>query len=459
MNSVSPNHQRITTASPVSIPVAPSDRALSIIFAFLFLSPYSNYLFTTPLGYLVEIAFLIFAFTVAALSRLRLDLIWNSARISFATFMFLSPFAVIGIFNGAALTDVYANTRAPLAFAITIAILYSLQRSRALAFIRASAFTSLLLWLSFLLLLSAGVIIDLNLNRSAGKIFPPILLGAIIVIASMKLNKSGLLIVALAAITVALPVFTSMRFIYISAALTLVMIILFFVRRFFRFAPQFISVAVLSFMFLKAASDFEKLSLSAYQMLIHWASRTVSLGLDPAYAHQIFVKTAQTISGYNLDTGRGDAAYLLFFRNLLNFDHFSTPQGLGQKSFIGHERLWGLNSIDGSIIYLNFHFSIWITIPILIIVFVLLCYSFVTVSKDGMGVLAVGWLLFLFISYFRAHLFVHIDAAIVAAFFIFCATANLRNRSRINRTASSLRLKKKDVAACSVAPRAGLTRN
>jgi hypothetical protein len=245
--------------------------------------------------------------------------------------------------------------------------LNSVNRDVAAKFVIIASVASLIFWLSFLYFVSAGIIKDPATDRYAGKIFPPILLAAVLVLGSIKFNVQTQTVLLGALLIVMISTFTSLRFLYLSSFLVLLALAFFMLRRFMSPFVQVLILILVGYIIFNVINSREQFFEVVSINLMNLTRQTVSWGLNPDIAHQLFTKTSQTFAGgYTTGTGRGDDGYLLFFQNLFNFERFYFPHGLGQRSFIGHRDIWGLNSIDSSIIFLNFHYSIWISILVLL---------------------------------------------------------------------------------------------
>ena len=153
--------------------------------------------------------------------------------------------------------------------------------------------------------------------------------------------------------------------------------------------------------------------------LIHLMQRLlVAIGVPDDVIGQVVRKTVYSLSGAALG-GRGEGLYLVYFQNAFNFEKFLLPHGLGQGATIGSPDLFYGNSIDSSVIYVNYHLSIWAALMLYAYAAIMVFRSLLRSGLAATIAMVLAATPFVFILYFRALPFTTSTAAIEAAFLLF----------------------------------------
>ena len=143
--------------------------------------------------------------------------------------------------------------------------------------------------------------------------------------------------------------------------------------------------------------------------------RAYSIGVHESIIQQTVTKNIEGLEGR---AGPGDAIYLQYLSALVDVRRFAVPRGLGQHSSIGDPAIFYGNTIDNTIIFLDYHFGIWVTFALLIVT--LGWYIRRTRGHSLLGHAELAALLapILFALYFRAVPFTNLAGAVSFAFAI-----------------------------------------
>jgi hypothetical protein len=185
--------------------------------------------------------------------------------------------------------------------------------------------------------------------------------------------------------------------------------------------PAFAKVAVLSAIVLStfAAEQIDRSQIISWLTELEAFAR--NSGLPEEYAHQLFDKNIQNLQ---LGLNGGDYIYIQYSRSFFDILRFGLPRGIGHKSSYGDPAIFGGNTIDSSVIFFDYHFSVWVT-------FFLIgagIYMYIRATRgDGWLEHTGNWLILipvLCMVYIRASCFVDPLSALSLAFALrFCSIA------------------------------------
>jgi hypothetical protein len=334
--------------------------ALAAIFVLLLYGAFSNRAFTIGGNYFVEIPLVMFAVSILLVSgTIDMRVVARAANVTVLAFFFLFVFFVIGLMRGAPLADAYADLRSMLTLVGATAILMALPDRIAIRFIAASSILCLLSF-AFIYLLGLQTAFMPKDALDTGKVTLPWL--AFIDVCIIFVARRSWLWVPCLLLSAFVGFHTSYRYVYVALAMTAVTCSLIPLLRSKKF-----SAAVKLIITAPVLLALVEVILTVQAATIVWITRAemlfTRLGVPSYYIHQLFDKSLQ-----NIETGLnwGDYIYLEYAHSLFDVERFFVPQGLGHKSSYGDPLIFGGNTIDNSIIFLDYHFGIWFTFSILI---------------------------------------------------------------------------------------------
>lgn len=417
------NERRATYKRHMTVTVAAALTAL------LILSPASTQLFATPFGYLIEapIAGLVLFFLLCG--AIPNAVAAKTVKVSVVAFFVLLPFAVIAALRGIGFGHIYSDFRALFLLAVVYRVLTCLSRETSLSFVRQTSVLMILIWL-----LAYGVsgAEDLfpQLQNARGKTSVPIISLLVLFVLGAADRKALFVLALIAGLVFSLS--NGYRYVYVGTALGAVSVVLVWMIRWNRavgIVTMAMAALVLTYLVLSGTA------LPLLVELIRLLERLlVALGAPGDVIGQVVDKTLRSLSGAPLGE-RGEGLYLVYLQNAFNFGKFVFPHGFGQGATIGSPDLFYGNSIDSSVIYVNYHLSIWVAIALYAWGAGLLVRSFVRSGLATTLALILAATPFLFVLYFRALPFTTATAAIETALLLFSLTNlfGVLSRSRPRR--------------------------
>tara|TARA_B100000378_G_scaffold123708_1_gene99844 strand:+ start:152 stop:1108 length:957 start_codon:yes stop_codon:yes gene_type:complete len=284
---------------------------------------------------------------------------------------------------------------------------------------------------------SANIISGVLSNaKIAGKQFTPVYYIFPMILVSMDYKNTKILFIAVICNLYMLQ-FVSFRQVYILTAASTIAY-LFTISR--RLSGKAISRVLhifmyILFIFVLLSGTLSKDGLSKFLYSI--ADTMEAIGIPYHYQYQLAIKTASTLNG--VYRSQGDYIYSLYYNNLFNFSRFSFPHGLGQKYSIGDPVIWLGNTLDNSIIFFNYHFSIYVMLILLASYLVFFVYNLFRQKFTNVSVFITCFLGFSLFVYFRAYVFLDISIAISFAFFLTAVAISGRSRTSGGPVRGSLR--------------------
>lgn len=327
--------------------------------AILVLGPFSVTMFQIDDHYAAEIPLLLFVIFCLFITKTPINMAFfeRVSSILVNASILIVPFALLGLIRGASFADVYGDTRAIFCVIASFAILFNIPANVAERFVFIASTVTLL---SYVLVFAAGLSAQFIESDAllTGKITYPVILFVVTAFYLTQRHKFWALISLVGFAYLATK--TSYRYLYIGLGLTIVSVIL---------APLYGNkrlpekTKLLASAILAGAAVFifktKPITILAYlNKLVLFA---LSQGLPFEYIKQLILKFVRAL--YN-QSGPGDAIYINYFHSLLDIPRFAIPHGIGHLASLGSPVIFGGNTIDNTIIFLNYHFSIWITFAI-----------------------------------------------------------------------------------------------
>ncbi len=396
-----------------------SDVILAVLLGVLLFSPVSQTLFLFSFGYIVEIP-IIFMSIAAIVLRGSISAAF-ARKISMTTSLFfvgLLPFALIGAMNGFTFWDIYPDFRAMIILVAAIVTFGEMSFSRLRSFVLNTMFCSLLTWLTFIYLSESGYVSFRSEAAQSAKFFFPIYLvgaGSMLQIG----NRIDFRVVFSIAAGVYIATHTSYRINFLVLGFFILGIMLNFLlsRRqpLVNFLLSFNIIAGL-ILIAPAVQDAFFGTHNLYNMLLEIARILESNGVSHDVVFQLLTKTANTLLAPHVSAG--DDLYVTYAQNLLNFERFFIPHGIGQRASQGDPTIWYGHTLDNSVIFFNYHFSIFVMLGL---VFIFARVSFNYVFQEANMLVFARIFVFggcCFFLYFRAWPFASVDGAVSFAFVI-----------------------------------------
>jgi hypothetical protein len=353
-----PNHAKRERKSQFALAI---DRTFlnAAALAILVLGPFSVAIFQIDDHYAAEIPLLLFVIFCLFVTKTPVnEVFFKRVRSTLANAgILILPFALLGLIRGASFADVYGDTRAIFCVIASFAILFNIPASTAERFVFiASVFTLL----SYVFVFAAGLsaqFIEADALLT-GKITYPIFLFVVTAFYLMRRHKF-LAIISLVGFAY-LATKTSYRYLYIGLGLTIVAVILVPLYGSKRL-PEAIKLLISAILTGTAVFILKTKPITILAYLNKLVLFALSQGLPFDYVKQLILKFVRAL--YN-QSGPGDAIYINYFHSLLDIPRFAIPHGIGHLASLGSPVIFGGNTIDNTIIFLNYHFSIWVMFAI-----------------------------------------------------------------------------------------------
>lgn len=261
----------------------------------------------------------------------------------------LGLFALIGIYNGAEITDVYSDFRAMAVLIVSLYLMFAMNDEIAIRVILVSWLINISLY-AILIAAGLGSFVFSASTFASGKLTLPIF--AIIFGALYIARKRLIFLVAIACLAV-IGSSTSLRYIYALFGYLVMVGAGFAIFGFQSKASR--AIHILSLSTIAVVATVTLLSTDFLRLLIQLEIWARNVGFGEQIVHQVLVKTQQN---FTVGLNWGDALYLQFAAHLLDFERFFIPHGLGHEASIGQEVIFYGGTIDNSVIFLNYHFGI-----------------------------------------------------------------------------------------------------
>ncbi|HVP83438.1 MAG TPA: hypothetical protein VMS78_01835 [Rhizomicrobium sp.] len=327
--------------------------------AILVLGPFSVTMFQIDDHYAAEIPLLLFVIFCLFITKTPISAAFfeRVSSILINSSILLVPFALLGLIRGASFADVYGDTRAIFCVIASFAILFNIPANIAERFVFIASTITLLL---YVFVFAAGLSAQFIESDAllTGKITYPVILFVVTAFYLMRRHKF-LAFISLVGFAY-LATKTSYRYLYIGLVLTVAGVVLVPLYGSKRLSDE---VKLLTSAILVGGAGFllktKPITILAYlNKLVLFA---LSQGLPIEYIKQLILKFVRAL--YN-QSGPGDAIYINYFHSLLDIPRFAVPHGIGHLASLGSPVIFGGNTIDNTIIFLNYHFSIWLTLAI-----------------------------------------------------------------------------------------------
>ena len=385
---------------------------LSLLFSILVATPVSIKAFSVGNQYIAEIPivfFLVCAFILGY--RVKPRIFRRVLLTSLLVTAVLIPFLLIGVFGRAKLSDAYSDMRAIVLLSSATVLLLNISKEIAKRFVLLTImFTILIYFLIFILNFEEVFYPGFGIQH--GKIVLPIF--SFVAISTYFAYRNKVLLAVILILFGFLTMQTGYRHVYIVyiAALFAICFVILINSKILATPWKYLFILVISTYYIKVFLTWEKYVYLLFDIQYY----AYKIGINKILIDQLITKSIHSILG-NMQAG--DTTYLLYAKSMFDFNRFIFPHGLGHEASLGDPTIFGGNSMDNTIIFFNYHFSIWITIlflSFLIAIGLRLCKNLTRIDSITLLSAAVPSGLALF---FRPIPFTSIAGAFDFSFFIF----------------------------------------
>lgn len=416
----------------------------AIMFGILLVCQLHVYIFKVPgIGFFAEVPIAMCALAFLSMFTLKRTDVMRAVKYSLTSVACLIPFYIIGVVHFSDPIMSYGDLRVMVILIVLSLILTRLTGPDcATRFIYVSSVTAVFVTVSMLVAGKFGIVPygpQYSLRGVEGKFFPPTHLLYPILLCELRTRRNTFTTFLCFLAASALVFQSSYRLQYLMLVIAFLGYLVHLAYCLHgKVAPVLLGFASASLCIF----TFSFVSMSKGEIIgmirhLSWYLRDVGVSED--LVHQVITKTTQTALGQKTHTGQlGDNFYIQIAERFFDVGDFLLPRGLGQMGSIGDPVILGGNTVDSSIIFFHYHFSVFGTLTVLGISIYFIYIALRNHSVSRMLIISVATLGMAMFIYFRALAFTVVYVSVGLSFFVaMLYHCRVRPKDPVHRSSAS----------------------